>query len=219
MIRNTYIALGDIVVRQKTGIPMGTNAAPQIADLYLLAQELKFIKTNLLKNFSLCFDLRYVFRYLDDITIINDKRCFSREFSNIYDSSLELAKVNDCPLQADVLDVSVSINNGQAVTKLYDKRKDFNFSVNQLPASDSNVAISMMYSIFFSQLVRFARICSNQDGFSDSCRHLVGILFAKGYSKRKLRFEFLKFCRKKKDLLFKYHSFHAERFWVSISKN
>jgi hypothetical protein len=35
LVSNTYIRVGNLVVRQKRGIPMGTNAAPEIADLYL----------------------------------------------------------------------------------------------------------------------------------------------------------------------------------------
>ena len=44
LIDNTFIQLGQSIVKQIKGIPMGTNAAPQIADMYLLALEIKYVK-------------------------------------------------------------------------------------------------------------------------------------------------------------------------------
>ena len=218
LVGNTFISVGDFNVRQKMGIPMGTNAAPQIADLYLLAQEIRFMKENIRGRFSICFNLRYVYRYLDDITIINDKGCFSKEIGSIYDNCLDLSKVNSSPLEAEVLDISVRISDGSAITTVFDKRKSFNFRVNQLPAADSNIAIATMYSVFYSQLIRIARICSHQEGFIYSCQELVQLLSSKGYSRRKMKDKFLQFFRKKDSLVAKYGTLSPETLWITVSK-
>lgn len=42
LLFNSFITFGDTVFRQLLGIPMGTNAAPFIANYYLLAYELQF---------------------------------------------------------------------------------------------------------------------------------------------------------------------------------
>lgn len=199
LISSTFIQIGHTVVRQNKGIPMGTNAAPQIADLYLAAQELKFMKARIRTDFGLCFSLRHTYRYLDDITIINDTdKVFESHYPSIYHDCLKLEKVNETDNSADVLDISVSIKDNKFHTTVFDKRRSFPFNVVHLPAPDSNISVDCMYSVFYSQVFRFARICSNADEFQNNCNKLAHMLLAKGYSKRKLKLKFEEFLRKNK---------------------
>ena len=214
LIANTFIQIGNIVIRQKKGIPMGTNAAPQIADLYLLAQEIKFIKNNMRINYSNCFNLRYTYRYLDDITIINDNETFVKEIENIYDTALTLVKVNQNHLNADVLDISITIKDRQFISSLYDKRNDFNFKVNRLPASDSNISTQTMYNVFLSQLIRFGRICSTKELFIINCQNLIKFLREKNYSTRRLRETFLTFLRKNNTITQKFEISNHIDLWL-----
>ena len=45
LIYNIYVVLGDQVFQQTIGIPMGTNCAPLLADLFLYSYEAEFIKS------------------------------------------------------------------------------------------------------------------------------------------------------------------------------
>jgi hypothetical protein len=44
LIDNIYVTVGDNIFRQKIGIPMGTDCAPYLANLYLYALEFKYLK-------------------------------------------------------------------------------------------------------------------------------------------------------------------------------
>ena len=73
--------------------------------------------------------LRNTFRYIDDITSINDGGMFENNIRKIYPASLELKKVNTSSNHADVLDICVKIEKFRFISKVYDKRLDFSFSV------------------------------------------------------------------------------------------
>ena len=59
------------------------------------------------------------------------------------------------------LDLNLSITNGIVSSKIYDKRDDFNFEIVNLPFIDGDVSRSPSYGVYISQLIRFARVCSN----------------------------------------------------------
>ena len=49
----------------------------------------------------------------------------------------------------------------------YDKRDDFNFEIVNFSFLDRDVPRSPSYGVYISQLVPFARVCSNVDNFND----------------------------------------------------
>ena len=51
LIDNIYIKVGSKVFRQQVGIPMGTDCAPLLANLFLFNYEYKYMK-NLIKDFQ-----------------------------------------------------------------------------------------------------------------------------------------------------------------------
>ena len=52
-------------------------------------------------------------------------------------------------------------------SKLYDKRDYFNFEIVNFPFLDGDVPRSHSYGVYISQLIRFARVCSNVDDFNN----------------------------------------------------
>ena len=46
-------------------------------------------------------------------------------------------------------------------SQIYDKRDDFNFDIVNFPFLDDDVPRSSSYGVYFSQLTRFVRVCSN----------------------------------------------------------
>ena len=52
-------------------------------------------------------------------------------------------------------------------SKLYDKRDYFNFEIVNFPFFDGDVPRSHSYGVYISQLIRFARVCSNVDDFNN----------------------------------------------------
>ena len=75
MIDNIFVQFGGHFFRQVIGIPMGTNCAPLLADLFLYSYESEFLENmiksghrKLARSFNLCY------RYIDDLIVFNNKK-------------------------------------------------------------------------------------------------------------------------------------------------
>ena len=83
----------------------------------------------------------------------------------IYPTELQLNKANSSDTEAPSLDLSIT--NGIVSSNIYDIRDDFNFGIINFPFLDGDVPRFPSYSVYFSQLIRFARVCSNVDDFNN----------------------------------------------------
>ena len=77
---------------------------------------------------------------------------------------------------------------------IYHKVDDFNFEVISFPFPCSNIHIQIGYSSFYSQLVRYFRLCNNVTDFIVRVKMLKDKLSSRGYSIETLRKNFLRFC-------------------------
>ena len=59
------------------------------------------------------------------------------------------------------------MKNGIVSSKNYGKHDDFNFEIVNFPFLDGYVPRSPSYGVFISQLICFARVCSNVDDFNN----------------------------------------------------
>ena len=64
LVDNIYINVGNRVFRQQVGIPMGTDCAPLLANLFLFYYEYRYMK-GLIKNNAKRFN--FTTRYIDDV--------------------------------------------------------------------------------------------------------------------------------------------------------
>ena len=186
LINNSYFILGDKIYRQKIGIPMGTDCAPFIANLFLFRHEFRYTM-QLLKdgNYKDALKLTRVYRYIDDITVINDQNYLQENYKNIYPTSLNLKKVNVDNRGADILDISVKIDqNFTCLTSVYDKRDDFDFDIINFPDLRSNINQKMAYNVYKEEIRRYIKICNNSESLVDKCIQLENNLLKKEYSKR-----------------------------------
>ena len=97
----------------------------------------------------------------------------------IYPTELQLNKANSSDTEAPFLDLNLSITNGIVSSKIYDKRDDFNFEIVNFPFLDGDVPRSPSYGLYISQLIRFARVCSNVDDFNNRNLFLTANLLNK----------------------------------------
>ena len=102
---NIYIRFGTKLYRQIVGIPMGTNCAPLVADLFLFCHERDFMKdlssdnqADVIKAFN------STSRYLDDLLNI-DNPYFEGMVNQISPSQLQLNKANTSDTEAAFLDL------------------------------------------------------------------------------------------------------------------
>ena len=78
------------------------------------------------------------------------------------------------------------IDNGKLTTRLYDKRDDFNFPIVNFPFLSSNIPSAPAHGVYVSQLIRYARTCSNYQDFMERGKVLTTELLSQGYQKTKL---------------------------------
>ena len=156
---NIYIRFGTKLYRQIVGIPMGTNCAPLVADLFLFCYERDFMKD--LSNDNQA-DIINAFnstsRYLDDLLNIGNSYFEGMVNPQMYPPELQLNKANTSDTKAPFLDLHLSISNGFVTSKIYDKRNDFD--IVNFPFLDGDVP-HRPYGVYIFQLIRFARVCSH----------------------------------------------------------
>ncbi len=76
---------------------------------------------------------------------------------------------------------------------VYDKRDSFGFEVLRYPSIHSNIPDKTLYNLFYSQLVRFSRVCNIMEDFISACILLKGRVLSKGGKEIKLFTTFKKF--------------------------
>jgi hypothetical protein len=95
LIENIFVIFGGRVFQQTVGIPMGTQCAPLLADLFLLSHEADFIQGLLKKNEKkLARSFNFTFRYIDDVLSLNNST-FAAFVNRIYLVELEIKDTTD----------------------------------------------------------------------------------------------------------------------------
>ena len=72
LIDNCYVTCGDSLFRQKIGIPMGTDCAPFLANLFLYSYEHEWMMKMKKTNPQLARQFNRSARYIDDLLTINN---------------------------------------------------------------------------------------------------------------------------------------------------
>ena len=196
LIDNIFVSFGGTLFQQVVGIPMGTNCAPLLADLFLYSYESEFLQ-KLVKDKKIheARAFNFAYRYIDDVLSINNLQNFSIDISST-------ASFLDLYLEFD--------DSGQLSTKIYDKRDDFNFKIINFPNMCSNIPASPAYGVYISQLIRYARASSNYSDFLKRHLHLRNRLLDQGYKKIRL-------IRSLKKFIFRYQ-YLVEIYSVSAEK-
>lgn len=198
LVNNSFLATNNTLKRQKLGIPMGTNCAPLLANLYLYWYEADFMdKLIRTQNVEKARRFHSSFRLIDDL-LSNDNEYWDDfllpyELGGFYPQAL-------CPLETsganhvNFLGMRISLDDtGNFVISVYDKRKDFPFKVRNYPFLESNIPVSLCYNVFYGQLYRYHRICTSTLTFITTSVDLAIILATRGYSTTRLKHLFRRF--------------------------
>ena len=217
LIDNIYVTFGDKCFQQKIGIPMGTDCAPYLANLFLFACEYKWIMKQFKgKKFHLLAKFKGCCRYIDDLLLINNDNTMKRVMSHLYPKELILVPDGTNGTKTHFLDLSLVIKNNFLSSSIYDKRDVFNFPIVNFPFLKGNIPNRSSYGVFIGELVRYARGCTFIKEFKD--KSLITILKLKKqfFTLKMLKRYWFKFCKKHILLIHKYGSdildFHKD--WV-----
>ncbi|CAH3182209.1 unnamed protein product [Porites lobata] len=196
LIDNIYVRFASFVFRQVIGIPMGTNSAPLLADLFLHTFEYDFMVKTMKQDITKAIQFSNTFQYIDDLFSVNNLD-FGNYISAIYPSELELKDTSTSSTEVCYLDtethkglnpygflLDTNIKTGDNTPfriSIYDKRKDFAFRIVNFPHMDSNSPANPAYGVYISQLVRYARICTSKVDFINRLRGLSLRLRQQGF--------------------------------------
>ena len=173
VINNAYFQVGSKIFRQIIGIPMGSDPAPFIANLFLYVYENRYMEKLKKSDLSRARNLRHIFRFIDDLISINDNDEFLRSFKEIYPAQMVLKVENQISTEATYLDLDLEIKDRIFNSRLYDKRNAFNFSVVRMPYKCSNMPYKMFYSTISAEVLRICRATSSYLFFMESVHKLI----------------------------------------------
>ena len=130
VIDNIYVSVGNKVFRQCIGIPMGTDCAPLLANLYLFHFEYIYIRKLICNNMCKARSFCTTFRYINNLLTLNNLS-FESVINEIYPSELVLKKTTENCGIVSYWDVGFMVRDGHfiiiIIIQLYStghKRKD-----------------------------------------------------------------------------------------------
>ena len=181
VVFNTFVCNRGSVLNQHLGIPMGTNSAPELANLYLYSFESSYIDKLISTDHALARSFHLSFRLLDDLLSADNSQhgvfATCLEDGGVYPKSLMCGLTSKSDGIVQFCGLTVTARPDGFDISVYDKRSSFPFHVRNYPHSDSNIPRSILYSAFVGQLHRFYRLSSTLNAFRscviDLCRKLV----------------------------------------------
>ena len=90
LVDNIFVVFAGKVFQQIIGIPMGTNCATLLADIFLYSCEAEFIQSLLSAGkMRLASQFNFTYRYIDDVLSINNPD-FENHLCQIYPPELDI---------------------------------------------------------------------------------------------------------------------------------
>ena len=198
LISNCYFTVGNIVMRQKIGIPMGIDPAPFWANLFLYSYEHDYIRDLIKEDRVKAKHFHSTFRFIDDLCTLNDGGLFGRVFKDIYPDELELKAEHEGD-SGTFLQLDIRVEDGQFVYKLYDKRDAFPFSIVRMPYLCSNIPKQIFYSALVGEFLRIARATLFVSDFIPKGIDLVSRMINQGGDRQSVERFLLKIIRRHPD--------------------
>ena len=156
LVENCFFSVGNCVLKQNIGIPMGIDPAPFWANLFLYTYEEEFMTKIIHDDKAKAKHFHSTNRFIDDLCVLNDGNWFGKVFKEIYPPELDL-KIEHSGLHGTFLNLDISVRDGIFVYKLFDKRDNFPFSIVRMPHIDSNIPKTIFYSALMGEFLRIAR--------------------------------------------------------------
>ena len=121
ILQNCFFSIGNIIMILVIGIPMGYDAAPFFANLFLANNEDHWVKGQRKLGTINVRKMNNSSRFIDDLLSLNGNTTFEKHYKDIYPTKLELKKENNNTFCLSFLDTYIYIENGKFHTKSFDK--------------------------------------------------------------------------------------------------
>jgi hypothetical protein len=178
IVKNTYFMASDGTLRhQLFGIPMGTNAGPEIANLCLYVDEAAYVDKLIADgNLREAQKHAYTRRFIDDVLSWSTLPPSSEQYG------LEWKETTNIDGSCTFLGVKIQKwLNGMIRLSVFDKAAEWNFHVIRYPSKYSNIPIHQPAGIFTGQVTRFWQICNNILDFKHATTQLTLRLLLRGH--------------------------------------
>ena len=198
LVDNIFVVFAGKVFQQIVGMPMGTNCAPLLADIFLYSYEAEFIQSLLSTGRKqLASRFNFTYRYIDDVLSINNPE-FENYLGQMYPVELEIKDMTESNTSASYFWIYFCRSGG---TVNFTLPFTTNVTISNFPFLSSNIPTSAAYGVFISQLIRYARACSSYGCFILRATRLSNKLLEQGYVKERLKSSLRKFYGRYGDLI------------------
>jgi len=210
-VNNTYLRRGNDLYRQKIGIPMGTNCAPLLANLYLYYYESTYISKLLREKKWRDAQLFWTsFRLMDDVFSYDNPFLLNAitkpyEEGGIYPQALTLKQTSEANgKEAEFIGMHLSLQNLEKdefiTSKVLFKERKFPWPVLKYPLVKSLIPRAVPYAVFTGELHRAHIICrpgnNERDDFVEAAVKIGVKLVKNGCAPTQLRAKFAAFVHK-----------------------
>lgn len=203
LINNSHLKMGNSVYRQTHGIPMGTNCAPTLANLFLYYYESKYV-SNLVDDGKVdeARTFHTTFRLIDDVLSLDNPHLNQAieepyELGGLYPRALTLEKTSKNNHTVEFVGMNIKTRGRRLCLSVYDKRKDFPFKVRRYPRMNSLIPKTIPYGVLQGQLYRGYRICTDADSFVSHAIDVASALRENGCCFKRLKRIFKSFLANK----------------------
>ena len=214
LLGELYVKVGNQIMRQDIGLPMGTSCSPFLANLVLYMYELEFFTEEISqlrpwhadlkhhkkhKTFCLVRKLSYCTRYIDDLwNPLVDAKEFQQLVKKIYPPWLQLGLEHEGEI-VNYLDMSIWCTaEAKWHSKLYDKKVGLaakGLKLNRFPHPQSKLSTRCKYGVITSQLHRYNVACTRTCDFKEPALDLYTTYIDKGYKVQQIDSYFERFIR------------------------
>ena len=198
LVDNCFVLYRDQVFQQIIGIPMGSNCASHLANIFLHVYERSFVQELISNNnFDHIHNSGAIFRYQDDLINFENYNVHNDDIIKMYPKEMVIKNTNVYANKVTYLDLDITINNNIYTYKLYDKRNDFSFPIIKYPDLAGNIPINPAFGVFTSQLIRFSKLNKEANDFQENVISLVDTLVKQGFNVKALKAKYVHFAKNK----------------------
>ena len=209
VFRNNYFKFGDTFWKQISGTAMGTPPAPPWATIFYALYENELVPR---------WQSRIPFykRFIDDVIGIWLSHPDPDEDRRLWNAfELDMNQWHglkwDCEtpsLSVNFMDLTISIEDGRAITTLYEKKRNLYLYI---PPHSSHPK-GVLTGLVFGQILRVRRLCSNKADADAKIQQFFSRLLARGHSRETLIPLFIKAEDNAKCYLNRTSSDHEARY-------
>ena len=155
LIDNCFIKYDNQIFQQTVGIPMGSNCASHLANIFLFIYESALVnKVFEESNIDNIHQLGTAFRYQDDLIIFQQYYNAAYNIVNSYPQEMIIKNTNVNINTVNYLDLTICIVDNRYHYKSYDKRKEFNFQIIRYPNLSGNIPLNPSLGFFYLETLQ-----------------------------------------------------------------